>query len=160
MDIKLMRRVGREISVLMGITLSFFLSLTGVLLSGHFTLLGWLISFAISTVISLLIGFIVPMKPLLDKVTGNMRRGAFSTRCLESLISDLIYTPIITLAMVAFAYKNIASHAPADQVPPFLPMFLISLAEEMVIGFILIFIFMPLYMRLVMKRHGIQAPGK
>lgn len=140
------------ISVCMGITLSFFLSLSGVLLSGHFTPAAWLISFVISALISLVIGFCVPMKPLLDKITGKMKPLAISTKCLEALVSDLIYTPVITLAMVAFAWMGIKRNAPPAALPPFLPMFLHSLAAEMVIGFVLILIFMPLFMALVLRR--------
>ena len=125
--IKVMKKIGRTISICMGITLSFFLSLSGNLLSGHFTPAGWAISFVISTLISLIIGFCVPMKPLLDKATARMKPGSLAAKCLESLISDLIYTPVITLAMVAMAHHSIALHAPAPALPPFLPMFLHSL---------------------------------
>ena len=61
--------------------------------------------------------------------------------------------------MVALAHRSIAAHAPAAAVPPFVPMFLRSLAAELVIGYVLIFICMPLFMRLVFKRNGVGAPA-
>ena len=53
-------------SILMGVTMSFGLSLCGNLLSGQFTVQGFLMSFLISTLISLVIGFLVPMKRVGD----------------------------------------------------------------------------------------------
>ncbi len=96
-----MKKAGMLISVLMGVSMSFFLSLTGTLLSGHFTVPMWLISFGISLVISLMIGFIVPMKPLTDKVCAKF--GADEKSIKEKLISaavgDIVYTPVITVIM-------------------------------------------------------------
>ena len=46
---KAMKKTGMKMSLCMGITLSFFLSLTGTVTSGHFSVSGWLISFVIST---------------------------------------------------------------------------------------------------------------
>lgn len=150
---KMMKKAGRKISFLMGITLSFFLSLIGMTTAGHFVLQGWIISFVISTIISLIIGFIVPMKKVGDSVCSklNMQPGRFSTRCMESLISDLIFTPIITLCMVGLAYSNAVSKGAQLK---FLPMFLSSLAICMVAGFILIFIFTPIYIKLVTGKQG------
>ncbi|MBR1815069.1 MAG: hypothetical protein IJ763_00035 [Lachnospiraceae bacterium] len=152
-----MKKIGRQMSILMGVTLSFFLSLTGLLASGKFNVAGWLISFLISTVISLIIGFLVPMKKVTDSVNNklNLTPGKLGTRCMESLMSDLIYTPIITLAMVFMAYKKATAHGAKI---PFIAMFGKSLVLCMVVGFILIFIFMPIYMRLVFKKNGIGGP--
>ncbi len=153
-----MKKIGREMSLLMGVTLSFFLSLTGLIAAGKFNVIGWIISFVISTIISLIIGFIIPMKKLTDGVNNKLglKPGKLGTRCMESLISDLIYTPIITLAMVFMAYKKATAHGAKI---PFMGMFGKSLALSMVVGFILIFIFMPLYMKLVFKKNGIGGPG-
>lgn len=159
--IKAMKKIGIEMCFLMGITLSFFLSLVGTLSGGHFTVPSWLLSFLISLVISLIIGFIVPMKPVLDKADAKagLKPGTLPARFLESLISDLIYTPLISLCMVSFAYlqlKQVASMVPDMVLPPFLPMFLKSLVLTMAAGYVLIFIFQPLFMKWTMKRHGIS----
>ena len=145
---KNMRSIGRKMSLCMGITLSFFLSIIGMASGGHFNLMGWLISFIISTVISLVIGFLVPIKKVTDIACSKcgMQPGRISTRCFESLISDLIFTPLITLCMVYLAYKKAASMgAPVS----FLQMFLPSFGICMVAGFILIFFLTPLFLKLI-----------
>lgn len=157
---KKMKTIGRQISILMGITLSFCLSLVGTLTSGHFTVPGWLLSFVASTVISLIIGFFVPMKRVLDGVDkkAGLQPGTLGARCMESLISDLIYTPVITLAMVGLAFAGLSrakAMNPQMVLPPFVPMFLKSLVITMIVGYVLIFLLMPVFMKLVMKKHGI-----
>ncbi len=147
---RIMRSIGLKMSIFMGITMSFFLSLIGTGTSGHFSIPAWFLSFLISTVISLLIGFIVPMKKVNDQITSKLglHPGQFSTRLVETLISDLIYTPLITFCMVFFAYKMAVSHGAQLS---FLPMFLSSLVICLVAGFLLIFIFTPFYMALITK---------
>ena len=156
-----MKKIGRQMSLLMGVTLSFFLSLTGLLSSHKFTVRGWLISFLISTIISLIIGFLIPMKKVTDSVDAKLglKPGKLGTRCMDSLISDLIYTPIITFVMILMAYKQATAHGEKISVP-FIGMFGRSLGLSMVVGFVLIFIFMPLYMKLVFKKNGIDVPMK
>ena len=153
-----MKKIGLQMSLLMGVTLSFFLSLTGLIAAGKFNVIGWIISFVISTIISLIIGFIIPMKKLTDGVNNKLglKPGKLGTRCMESLISDLIYTPIITLAMVFMAYKKATAHGAKI---PFMGMFGKSLIISLVVGYVLIFVFMPLYMKLVLKKNGIGGPG-
>ena len=149
-----MKKIGRQISIRMGIVLSFFLSLVGNLASGHFALPGWLISFVISTMVSLIIGFLVPMKNVTEGASRKLglQPGRIGTRCVESLVSDLIYTPIITLLMVAFAYFMAVRQGARLH---FLPMFLSSLGLCMIVGFVLIFLLQPIIMRRVFRSNGI-----
>lgn len=144
------KKIGRRMSVLMGITLSFFLSLAGTLMSGHFTLAGWLISFAASTAVSLLIGLLVPMKPLTDALHSffSIRERSFAAWVFDSLVSDILYTPAITFCMVLLAYKMAVSHGALLN---FLPMFLHSLLVCFILGFALIFIFMRLFLLLLLR---------
>lgn len=163
-----MKKVGRLMSLFMGLTLSFCLSLTGLLSSLGKTdytvprfLLSLLINFAVSFAISMVIGFLVPMKKVndsLDKKLG-LQPGKLGTRLFDSLISDLIYTPIITLTMVFIAYKQATSHGAKM---PFLPMFLGSLALCLTVAYILIFFLTPVFMKTAMKKAGIpmQRPGE
>ena len=155
-----MRKAGIFVNLCMGVTMSFFLSLIGTAVSGHFTIPGWLISFLISTVVSLIIGFIVPMKKVTEGASRALKLQPRSlvARCVESLISDIIYTPLMTFLMVFFAYKNAIAHgAPAESLN-LGRMFLGSFGICMAAGFLLIFIFMPLYVKLAMKKAGIQPP--
>ena len=155
---KKMRAVGREISLCMGISMSFFLSLTGNLLGGHFTISGFIISFVVSTVIRLIIGFLVPMKNVTEAARNlfHLKPGSITGRCVESLTSDLIYTPIMTLIMVFLAWRQANAQAPVAV--PFLPMFLPSFGVCMVVGFVLIMILMPIFTKMAFKHQGIQMP--
>ncbi len=150
-----MRKIGRKISIMMGISMSLCLSLVGTLTSGHFTVPGFLLSFLVSTIISLIIGFVIPM----GKVGGNvlrrmgLQRGSIKARLMETLVSDLIYTPVITFAMVFLAYKMamISSNGMAQL--HFLPMFLKSLVICFIVGFVAIFFIQPIIMKIVMEKN-------
>lgn len=97
-----MRKVSMLVSILMGVSMSFVLSLIGTLLSGHFTIISWAISFFVSLVISIIIGFVIPMRRINDAICYKfkVRLQSFKGLLLGSFVSDLIYTPIITICMV------------------------------------------------------------
>ncbi len=151
-----MKKIGMKMSLLMGVSLSFCLSLVGNLTSGHFTVPGFLISFVLSTLISLVIGFLIPMKKVSDGVCDRMGlKPGLGRRCMETLLSDLIYTPVITLVMVAFAHK-MATRGGAQI--PFLPMFLRSLVISLLVGYVLIFILMPVFLGMLTKNMPQGGP--
>ena len=155
MDPKKMKKVGLFVSICMGIGMSFFLSLIGMGLSGHFTIPGWIISFLISTAVSLIIGFIVPMRKITEGAVRSLKLQPHSlvARCVESLISDIIYTPIMTFIMVFYAYRSAISHgAPAGSLN-LGGMFLGSVWICLGAGFLLIFILMPIFVKMAMKKY-------
>ncbi len=161
MDKKVMRKVGMTMSIFMGVTMSFFLSLVGNLTSGHFTVPSWIIGFLVSTVISLIIGFVVPMKLVGDKAVGalKLRTFSFPARLVESFISDLIYTPLMTFCMVFMAYKQAIAHgAPAESLN-LGKMFLGSCCICFVVAFVIILIVTPIFMKITFKKYGID-PAK
>ena len=151
-----MRLVGRDMSIKMGITMSLCLSLIGTATSGHFTIPGFLISFVVSTIISLIIGFVIPMgkigNALLNKF--GLIRGTLPARCLETFVSDLIYTPIMTFVMVFLAYQMAMKQSGGMAGLNFGKMFLGSLIICFIAGFVIIFIIQPIFMRQTMKKYG------
>lgn len=151
-----MKKVGLQMSILMAVTLSFCLSLMGTLSSGHFTVPGFLMSFGISTVISLIIGFLVPMKKLEDGLVRKcgIEEHSLPARLLSTLVSDLVYTPILTFSMVFMAYKQATAHGSNM---PFLPSFIKSLILSLIVAYIIIFIVKPLFLKFVMKQNGISG---
>jgi len=162
-DPKAMKKIGVMMNLLMGVTLSFCLSLLGNLMGGHFTVPGFLISFAISFVISLIIGFVVPHRQAGEAAVRKIgaRPGSIKARLMESLISDCIYTPVMTLIMVAYAYFTSRAHASPEaleHMPDFFQMFIGSFIACMIVGYILIFVFMPLYLKLSCKANGVPFP--
>ncbi|MBO7662498.1 MAG: hypothetical protein J6U01_03925 [Clostridia bacterium] len=146
-----MKSAGRFISMLMGLILSFFQSLAGQLFSGHFTLPGWLISLALSICVSWLIGWIVPMGKVSQSLCQKLKcePGSLKARLAETCVSDLIFTPFITLANVLLAWRNATAGGAKI---PFLPMFLSSLGISLLIGFVLVFIFQPLCKKAVLGK--------
>lgn len=146
-----MKKVGMKMSLLMAVSLSFCLSLLGNLTSGHFTVPGFLSSFVISFLISLVIGFLVPMKKTGDAVIekAHLTPHTLPARALEALVSDLIYTPFITLCMTALAHHTAVSHG--QTMPPLLFMFLKSLILSMIVGYVLIFLVSPVFLKIAMK---------
>ncbi len=154
---KRMKAAGIKIAICMGIVMSFFLSLVGTLTSGHFTVGGFLLSFLISTVISIIIGLIVPMGRINMSIEKKMGcpPGAIKVKLLESLISNLIYTPIMTLSMVSLAYITVMRQSNGMAQLQFVPMFLRSLVICFIVGYFLIFIFAPFFAKLfIPKREG------
>ena len=156
------KKIGRAMSIRMGIAMSFCLSLVGTLSSGHFTLVGFLISFLVSCVISLLIGFIIPMGLVAEAALkkAGFERGTVKGGLLEALISDLIYTPIITLVMVFLAYKMAMKQSGGQANLNFAGMFFSSLGICFVVGFVLIFLVQPIFMKSVMVKYGKEMGGK
>ncbi len=158
-----MRKVGIKISVCMGVTLSFILSLAGTLTSGHFTVPLWIGNFLLSAAISIVLGLLIPIglvnKECVEK--AGLEPHTLPARLLETLISNLIFTPLVSFIMVYLAWQNIVLHAPADMVPPFPVMFFRSFVMCFVIGYIAIFIVQPIYVKLFIPKGGMpQGDGR
>lgn len=151
-----MKKIGLHMSLLMGVTLSLCLSLTGLLRAGQFAVPAFIVSFIISFVISMIIGLMVPMSKIGAAAVkkAGLEERSLKARLLESLISDLIYTPIITLCMVLMAYMKIKG----DNKPPFAGMLISSEVVSLIVGYILIFIFQPLFLKFLLKKNGIGGP--
>ena len=160
-----MKKIGLIMNVLMGVSLSFVLSLTGLIASSHFQVRAWLLSFFLSFVLSLLIGFFVPVRKIVLSACKklNLSERTLAFHCADSFVSDLIYTPPITLLMVTLAFlgakkgmnEAVSSGVPLESLPQlhFLPMFLHSLVISMIVGFVLIFILQPLFLRIVLPKE-------
>lgn len=139
-------------NLLMGFTMSLVLSLTGTLVGGHFTIPSWLVSFGASFVLSLIIGFIIPIKPLCDCLSKvfHIKEKSFGKNLFDSFISDTIYTPLMSAAMVFLARTTI----PVEHRPPFLALYTPSLIATFVVGLVVIFIVQPLFLKMLMKKFS------
>ncbi len=163
-----MKKVSRRMNIYMSLAMSICLSIVGVL-NGNITkiiagfvpasqlVVSILTSFLISLLISLVIGFLVPIHKVCGAASKNMKPG-IGKRCVESLISDLIYTPVMTLAMTLFAYIRVMRSSGGTAELHYLPMFLASLVVCMVFGFVLIYIFTPAFLKKAMKAEGVEQP--
>ena len=155
-----MKKIGITMSLLMGVTLSFFLSLVGNLTGGGgFKPVAFLVTFVVSTIISLIIGFAVPMAKVERGAVKAMglKDNSVPANLVSALISDLIYTPVITLAMIALVRKMAMkmSHGHAE-LPPFMVMFVKSLIISLIVAYIIILIVTPIYKKIAFKAAGVD----
>ena len=148
-----------KMGLLMGITLSFFMSLTGLLGAMQFTLPAFISNFIISFVISMIVGLFVNMKKISESFEKryNIPPRTMKARLFESFISDLIYTPIMTVSMVTLAYFQTVKHGAKI----FYPVMLFrSLIVSLIAGYLLIFIFQPLFLKIALKNIDLKDNGE
>ncbi|MBR2546033.1 MAG: hypothetical protein IKE93_07710 [Erysipelotrichaceae bacterium] len=150
-----MKKAGYKMSLLMGLSMSFILTMVGMLTAGQFTVPGFLKSFLISFVVSMIIGLIIPMRTVSNKVLKKLdaRSGTLKARILEALVSDVLYSPLMTLVMVYLAYREATSHGARI---PFGPMLLKSEIISFIVAFILSFILTPVFMKTVVKKNTVR----
>ena len=152
-----MKKIGMMMNMCMGVTISFFLSLVNMLASGHFAVPGFIISFIISTIVSIIIGTVVPIHKVENSFFAKkgIEPRSFKARAVGSLLSDFIYTPVMSLVMVIFARASmVRGGAPAETIPPFVPMFLKSLILSLVVAYIIIFIVQPVFLKTLVNKYG------
>lgn len=148
-----MKKVSTFMNLTMGVTLSFCMSLIGNLTSEKgFTIVGFLVSFVASFLISLFIGFNIRIGMIEGMICGmaGAKRGSMKARFLETVISDVVYTPLMTFCMVLLAWFMSGKAFPFG--PVFFRSFLISLAA----AFIIIFIVKPLYFNAAVKKYDVD----
>ena len=147
-----MKKIGQQMSLLMGLSMSCVLTLVGLLSAGKFTVQGFLSGFAVSFVVSMIIGLIIPMKKVSDAVTGrfNRKQGTLKARLLEALISDVLYSPLMTFIMVYIAWRQATAHG---AMIPLGPMLLKSEIISFIAAFILSFVLTPVFMNMLIRKN-------
>ena len=145
-----------QMSIMMGVTLSLCLSFVGTFTSGSFTPAAFVVSFLESLLISLVIGYFVPMKLLDDKACekAGITGKPLACRALGSLISDLVYTPIITIFMVTINFVKI----PEAHRPPYFIMLGKSMLISLVVAYLIVFLVAENFMKFILKRNGVGGP--
>jgi len=164
-----MKKIGIQMSIYMGFTMSAILSIVGTTF-GQATsaagiqfpgiIISIIASFIASLIISLIIGFVVPMKKVGDGICAALKTStnSFLGKAMSALASDLIYTPVITFAMVALARFMVGKQNPEAlaHMPPYIIMVLPSLALCLVVGWVIIFFIQPIYLKKILKKNGIE----
>lgn len=153
-----MKKIMALMTILMGFTMSLVLSLVGTLVGGHFSIQSWLLSFGISFVLSLVIGFSVPVKKLGDKFCAKCKTIPESPKgnFLSAVISNLIYTPILTIVMtctmVGIATKQLPDMA--QRINIMVHACIPSLIVCLIVGYVAIVLFQPLFVKLLIGKNG------
>jgi hypothetical protein len=153
-----MKKISHEMSIRMAIIMSFFLSMTGTLISGNFSIPRIIVNFLISTVISLLIGFLIPMGRLTVSLCAalKLRRGSLAEKLLTAFITDLFYTPVMTAIMVYIGYKVAMIQSGGMAQLNYFEMLIPSLIICLCLGFAIIIVFQPPFMKQLLKKYDVQ----
>jgi len=151
-----MKKVGIKIGMMMGAVLSFFQALAGLLSAGQFTLPAFLSSFVISMLVSWVISYFIPIQKLSQSASSKCGFAPHTLRAklVETLVSNLIFTPIMCFFNIFMAWRNMVAHGAQVKL---LPMYLGALPLSFVLGYILVFVFTPICVQLAVnssKQNG------
>lgn len=143
------KTVGLLVSVFMGLSISLVLSIVGPASSGHFAVKTVLVSFFCSSIISIIISIIIPIKRISDAACRGVHLNIESLpgRLFSALVSDICFTPIISTLMVSMSYINAKRNDPSFSVP-FGRMLTSNLIISFVVAYLIIFICVPLFIKL------------
>lgn len=107
-----MKKMGTFMTISMGITVSAVLATVGVATSGHFNVVLWGASVTLSIIIALVIGFLIPIRKVSEKITANIK-SPIGKMLVDTLVVNLFYCLIITVVleylMVGLANKQISA---------------------------------------------------
>ena len=100
-------------------------------------------------------GFVIPVRYIVEKVCAkyDLQEGDLNTRLVESLIVDLLFTPLMTFLMILYAY--VVATMNGAKLMPLITMYLSSLLSCFPVGFILIFLLMPLFRKFILSHTDI-----
>ena len=148
-----MKKTERKMGLMMGLSMSFLLSLIGMLSSGQFTVPDFLKSFLISFCISTLIMTLVPMRKISMDLARKLGipQNTLKGRLFDTLVSDLLLTPFMTLVMVYLAYRQAVSHGVRIL---FGPMLLRSEIISFLAAYALIFFLTPVFLKIAFRGSG------
>ncbi len=164
------KNIGRYISLRMGVAMSVTMSVVGSLLgaitavksSGAPFIVAFLPSLLASIVITMIIaiglGFVVPMKKVNDGIAKATKAKGFALHFLQSLVSDLIYTPLIGIVMAFFSTAVfVIPKNPALSMDMLVPVSLGNFAKsflpEFVIALVVIIILEPIFQKAAFKKY-------
>jgi len=130
----------------MGLSISLAMSIVGPALSGHPSFPAFIVSFLCSSVISIIIAIIVPIKKITDSACEKIHLNpeGVGGRFFSALVSDLIFTPIMTFLMVFMNYKRAKMFDPGLS---FVSMFLGNVFISFTIAYLIILVFLPLFIK-------------
>ena len=146
-----MQVFAKQMSICMGIMMSSSLTFIGLLGAGNLSFPSFILNFVISfTVISVVGRFFDAGKISLDILQKHdIDPHSMKGRIMQALITDLIYSPIMTFIMTLIGYFMATRQG--VQISYF-PMFFKALITSVIAAFFLCLIFTPIFEKLIMKR--------
>ena len=150
-----MKEIEKTMGLLMGVSLSFILTLTGLLSSGTFTIPAFLSNFLVSLLISTLVTKLIPLKKISSSLANRLHLspGSLSYRLFDTLVCDLLMSPLMTFIMVSMAYRQASAHGAKI---PFGPMLMKAEFTSFLVAYVALFFLTPFFLNYAMKKAGID----
>lgn len=112
-----------------------------------------LVSLVITTILAIGLGFIIPMKKMNEGIAKATKAKGFGLHFIQSIVSDLLYTPFISLVM-SVASTLLFAKVPSNVVmPAALGSFLRSFPIEFVLALLAIIILQPVFQKAAFKKY-------
>ncbi|MCR5699109.1 MAG: hypothetical protein K6G52_05635 [Treponemataceae bacterium] len=137
----------------LGIVLSVVLTVFNTILLGRYPFYNIAVCFGISLVIGIVIGLVVPFDLIFASECRrhNFKPDSFPTHMLLSLITDAIFTPLMTIPMVFFNYlmpgKDVVGQG------NFVLDLVIGVFSSVGVAYLFILIFMPFFKKIGKKNN-------
>ncbi len=156
-----MQKIYRVMNIWMSFIMSVALSLTGNLLSGHFSMERWVLSCILSFLFAIMLGYLFSVFTLEISICKRFHAEPDSVRgrLIIILVEGMIYTPISSIVMQWLMLRLASRKVPLGNVPPFLKALPGSLSACMLVGFLVVALVRPVSMRFV-KKHFKQWIGE
>ena len=137
-------------SLFVGVVLGFFLPLIGMLRSAHFSIQGFAMGFFMSFLVSVILGFVIPARRVNLSINRKfkLRYNSIGTLFINALVTDVLYVPIITAFVATLSYRKSIAMGAMINYPE---MLIKAIAVSLVIGYMLVFITFPYFLKLACK---------
>ena len=147
-----MKEYAKKMSLCMGIMMSLSLTAIGLISANAFTPVSFLFNFGVSFGIMSIVGrfFDAGMISMNILQKNGIDRGSLKGRLIQSLIIDLVYSPIMTFVMITLSY--LIGKSQSVKLPPYIPMLIRGLLVSFVAAFFLCLIFTPIFEKILMKK--------
>ena len=161
MNEELFQKISRAMTLRMGTIMSVILCLVGNLATGYFTVVGYIVSLLICLAITFVIGYFFPIGKFQMDACMKLKLvpGSFMWKYVSGLVSGCIHTPILPFTSVGVAYAMAIKKTGGLGAISFIKVFVITFAVCFVIGHIIDFICMPIFLMQQFRKYGIKEPG-
>ncbi len=152
------KKIGRFMTITLGLTMSIVLGTLGVVSSGHFSISMWIISLVLSIALAMIIGFLFPVQPIRKMATAGIQNKLLKSiagNAIVNFVYVLIITTVLLFVMITLAKHQMDVLQVPESVPrpSFIRALPFSLIKSYIVSYVITFILGPIYLKIAFKRY-------